>query len=345
MPARPDPSDVREFVVQKIEHHPRDLVTVVADHFGISRQAGLRHIRRLVDEGVLEQHGATRATQYRLATMWLVDVTLPVAGLQEDVPWRERVAPVLRDLPVNVLQICEHGFTEMLNNVIDHSGSEHVHIDVQSTAREVIITITDLGIGLFRGLCERFHFSTVEEAMLELVKGKLTSDPRRHTGEGIFFSSRIFDRFTITSGDSELRHTEPDDDWNEGDCGVHLDGTSVRMQIARDSPRQLRDVFRRFEDDDFRFSRTHVPVSLVRIGPENLVSRSQARRLLARFEQFDEVVLDFRGVEDIGQAFADEVFRVYQSEHPQLKLIPVNHNRFIAGMIRRVTERSHPTDI
>jgi hypothetical protein len=44
---------------------------------------------------------------------------------------------------------------------------------------------------------------------------------------------------------------------------------------------------------------------------ESLMSRSQARRLMNRFDRFSEVVLDFTGVNFIGQGFADEIFRVF----------------------------------
>ena len=37
-----------------------------------------------------------------------------------------------------------------------------------------------------------------------------------------------------------------------------------------------------------------------------LVARSQAKRLLERFDRFEEVVLDFDGVRQVGQGFADE---------------------------------------
>lgn len=36
-------------------------------------------------------------------------------------------------------------------------------------------------------------------AILELSKGKFTSDPARHSGEGIFFTSRMCDKFEILS--------------------------------------------------------------------------------------------------------------------------------------------------
>lgn len=67
------------------------------------------------------------------------------------------------------------------------------------------------------------------------------------------------------------------------------------------------------------------------------MSRSQARRLVARFERFRHVVLDFAGVEEIGQAFADEVFRVFAAGHPSVELRPINAAPAVMAMVRRVT--------
>jgi hypothetical protein len=98
------------------------------------------------------------------------------------------------------------------------------------------------------------------------------------------------------------------------------------------------DVFNRFSapEDNLAFSRTHVVVALARYGDENLVSRSQARGLLARFDRFKEVILDFRGIDSIGQAFADEIFRVFQNAYPHLRLVPLNTVPIVLKMIERV---------
>lgn len=87
--------------------------------------------------------------------------------------------------------------------------------------------------------------------------------------------------------------------------------------------------------EEFGFTKTHVPVELARYEGENLISRSQARRLLARFERFKEVFLDFKGVVSIGQAFADEIFRVYFFEHPEVKIVYAQANPDVDAMIRR----------
>ena len=68
---------------------------------------------------------------------------------------------------------------------------------------------------------------------------------------------------------------------------------------------------------------------------ENAVSRSQAKRLLAGFDRFAEVMLDFEGVTEIGQAFADEVFRVFTSQHPNIRLKWMRANVQVEKMIQR----------
>jgi len=107
-----------------------------------------------------------------------------------------------------------------------------------------------------------------------------------------------------------------------------------------DNKRKAQEVFDRYVDpevDDYAFSRTRVPLRLAQYGQDLLVSRSQARRIVARFERFKEVFLDFSAVESIGQAFADEIFRVYATRHPEMKLTAVNANEQVTRMIRRAS--------
>ena len=116
-----------------------------------------------------------------------------------------------------------------------------------------------------------------------------------------------------------------------------MNGTFVTMGIDVNSTQTQVEVFDRFSDkeEDYGFTRTHVPVALARHGTENLISRSQAKRLVARFDRFKDVLLDFATVPMIGQAFADEVFRVFQNAHPDIKLRWVNATVEVEQMIRR----------
>src|SRR5690606_33075114 len=94
--------------------------------------------------------------------------------------------------------------------------------------------------------------------------------------------------------------------------------------------------------NDYRFDKTVVPVKLLQYGDDHLVSRSQAKRLLQRFDRFRTVVLNFEGVESIGQAFADEVFRVFPSQHPEVEIIPVQANEQVMRMINRAVSGRDP---
>ena len=76
-----------------------------------------------------------------------------------------------------------------------------------------------------------------------------------------------------------------------------------------------------------------ITVSLA--GEDDLITRSQAKRLMQRAERFRTVMLDFAGVTSIGQAFADEVFRVFANAHPDVELVPMHATPAVQQMIRR----------
>jgi hypothetical protein len=171
---------------------------------------------------------------------------------------------------------------------------------------------------------------------LELAKGKFTSDPNNHTGEGIFFTSKIFNRFGILSQNLTFVGNQSHEILFQ-DVGDDIEGTTVIMMIKKQSDISISDVFNEYTDPDKDpgFHKTIVPVKLMQYEGESLISRSQAKRLIQRFDKFLEVVLDFEGVNIIGQAFADEVFRVFQNEHPNVHLTPVNTTTEIKNMIIR----------
>ena len=85
-------------------------------------------------------------------------------------------------------------------------------------------------------------------------------------------------------------------------------------------------------------SKTRTVVRLFAIGTE-FVSRSQAKRLVHGLDKFREVVLDFKGVDIVGQGFADEVFRVWARKHPKVKLVPTDMNDAVAFMVERAIRK------
>ena len=231
----------------------------------------------------------------------------------------------------------------MVNNVVDHSESDVLTLGVERDALRISIVVRDEGVGIFNKIQQAFGFDEPREAVIELSKGKFTTDQSRHSGEGIFFTSQAFDYFGILSGGLGYTRTNENNDWlielEEGQAarGKKAGGTTVLMRIRDDTGRTIREVFDRFSDPStFAFDRTHVPLTLARYEGDELVSRSQAKRILQRFDRFKEVMLDFKGVNVIGQAFADEIFRVFVRDHPDIAIVVVNSNREIDQMISRV---------
>ncbi|MBI5886334.1 MAG: DUF4325 domain-containing protein [Deltaproteobacteria bacterium] len=330
--------EIKRFIINNVEAHPADLTAITAKTFGISRQAVNRHLQGMLKEGALRAEGATRNRKYFLKPV--IEETFIISikpGLQEDKVWREMIEPLLKGVKENVLNICYYGFTEMLNNVFDHAEAKKAVIHFERYLNGIYIWVIDNGVGIFNKIAGKFHLDDQRHAILELSKGKLTTDPKQHTGQGIFFTSRAFDAFDILSGRLILA-TRQEKDWllEEPSDGTDIKGTEIVMKISTGSERTLKDVFDRFVDVDYGFTKTIVPVDLVRYGAETLVSRSQAKRLMARLELFKEALLDFEGVPSIGQAFTDEIFRVYQNAHPEIKIQYCNATEEVEKMIKMV---------
>jgi len=333
--------EIHQFILENVEDHPADITAFVSANSGISRQAVHRHIQKLVQDGLLISQGATRNRKYAVKPLVEFSITLPLTQLQEDKVWREYILSRLENLSENVLQICQYGFTEIVNNAIDHSDGTELTLYLKHTYKIIEIWVVDNGVGIFTKIQKELNLDDQLHAILELSKGKLTTDPKHHTGEGIFFTSRVFDDFSLMSGKLHFSHFEPDNDWLvENTKEIHK-GTAVVMKISTRSRRTTKQVFDLFTvEGDYGFSKTHVPVFLARYGNENLVSRSQAKRLLARFERFKEILLDFDNVDSIGQAFADEIFRVYASQHPNIHLYYIKANKQVESMIIRAKNLS-----
>jgi DNA-binding transcriptional ArsR family regulator len=332
--------DLRRFILDHIERHSSDVGRVAAQQFGITRQAVNRHLQRLIDEGALMSEGKTRSRVYRLAKLgeW-EQFYAREPSLAEDAVWRNDIATHLEALPDNVVTIWHYGFTEIFNNAIDHSNGTMISVSIAKTAIGTEMWVYDNGVGIFRKIQTALGLEDERHAVLELAKGKLTTDPAHHSGEGIFFSSRVFDEYLIGSGTVTFSHQHADDrDWIiERPPRPEGRGTIVRMYLRNDSTRTTKEVFDRFatSDQDLAFTKTVVPVRLAQYGNDQLVSRSQAKRLLARVDRFRTVMLDFEGVATIGQAFADETFRVFPGQHPNIQLYEINATPEVAAMIAR----------
>ena len=331
---------IRRYILRNVGANPRGISKLATAKFSVSRQAINTHLRRLVNEGALRQTGRTNNRAYALAPVAEWSRRYSVAKQPaEDLVWRNDVSEVLGPLPENVRDIWSYGFTEMFNNALDHADGETIYVAVTKTAVGTEMMVMDDGVGIFRKIQDELGLLDERHAIFELAKGKLTTDPRRHTGEGIFFASRMFDAFDILSGGVVFSHEiGKAEDWLT-ERPTPREGTAVFMKLDNHTSRTARKIFDKFTSGDVpAFNKTVVPVKLAQYGNDKLISRSQAKRVLARVELFSDVVLDFSGVPTIGQAFADEVFRVFRNGHPNVTVMPIRTN----AEVRRMIDRAMP---
>jgi anti-sigma regulatory factor (Ser/Thr protein kinase) len=339
--------DIRRYILENIEKYPKDISRRTAEKFGISRQAVNKHLQRLTEEKAITETGQTRSRSYQLSPLAESSTRYDLTpDLAEDVVWTKDIRPALDQLPDNVMELWHHGFTEMFNNAKEHSDGTLILVHVKKSAAKAEMWIIDNGVGIFRKIQAAMSLLDERHAVLELAKGKFTTDPSNHSGEGIFFSSRMFDYFAILSGGVSFSHQKgnPEDWIAERDGTAFPTGTSVYMELNNHTSRTTRKVFDEFtsDDEEYRFDKTVVPVRLAKYGDDNLISRSQAKRLLARVELFKIVLLDFNEVPAIGQAFADEIFRVFANRHPEIELVPVNASSAVRRMIERAKSGGPP---
>lgn len=331
---------IKWYMLEKIDRGQTDVAKRTAEAFGVSLNTTYRYLRDLEKDNVIKREGKTYELVESYDGVSLIRSKNEL--LEEDAIYVKFIEKHIEKYPDNIQKIWQYSFMEMMNNAIDHSEAEHVRISVFQSYMNTIILIRDDGIGIFRKIKEYYKYDTLDDAVNELFKGKLTTDSNNHSGEGIFFTSRVLDRFAAISDGkifthdkyyevlSDLEDSEALKEWKNNN------GTMIFMELSNFSKKKLSEVFDMFSDVDGGFTKTHIPIR--NIYETYPVSRSQAKRLSHRFEKFQEVELDFDGIEEIGQGFAHELFVVFQNNHKDVKLIPVNTSKNVEKMINHVKQ-------
>ncbi len=329
---------IRNFILEHVAKNPANIADITAQKFNIKRKTVVDYyLKKLVKNNQLEISGTKQNRQYFLKKI-LIEKSIELSitnGLEEDVVWRREFASLVSELPSNIVDIWHYGFTEILNNAIDHSGGKRVLITFKQTTDSTEISILDDGKGIFNKIKQEYNLEDETHAILELAKGKLTTDPENHAGEGIFFTSRMFDDFKVLSSGMFFSHNHHDEIVEDDKV---KNGTMVFMKLSNNTTKIVKEIFDQFasEAEDYKFTKTIIPVRLARYGNEQLVSRSQAKRLMLRVDCFKVVLLDFNEIDTIGQAFADEVFRVFVQHNDNVKVVHTNANKQVVQMIKHV---------
>ena len=315
--------------------------TDIANILGISKQAVNKHLKSLIESGIIRKTGSTRNAKYFISnghnkTPLKVKKLVKLDSTSEDKVFNEikLLLNIRKNLIRNVFEIFHYAFTEILNNAIEHSRSDKCSINVELNDYNVSFLIRDFGIGIFHSIASKFSLNDESESLIELSKGKRTTKREKHTGEGIFFTSKSCDIMKIRSHNLILifDNIKKDVFFSRK---RYLKGTEIYFSIKRFSNKKIEDFFSEFAPEKFnyKFERTKVHIELLQ---KEYISRSEAKRLIVGLEKFKEIIFDFKGVEIIGQGFADEIFRVFKAEHPDIDLQMINITPEIEKIIKHI---------
>lgn len=320
--------------------------------FSFSRQYLGRILKELIDSNQLIKVGSARSTFYALPEYIQKNKTIlstyysktfKNVGLEEHkiLGQIETALPLIQKLPDNIFSIFTYAFSEMLNNAIEHSQSKNIKIEAMFKGKTLAFEISDSGVGVFRNIQRKKKLKNELEAIQDLLKGKTTTMPKSHSGEGIFFTSKVGGIFSLDSFGYQLTINNNIPDIFVQQLKKQKRGTTVSFALSVNSKLHLSDVFQKYtnlgDKSDFGFDKTEIHVKLYTISGIH-ISRSQARRVLAGLEKFKVILFDFDKVPMVGQAFADEIFRVFHNKNPQIKLETANMNESAEFMVKRAQQ-------
>jgi len=319
------------YLLEKISQKAENISKHVAETFNVNQNTVHVYINELVENNIIKR---VKRGEYELVSATCTyHLKRSEGDLDSDTyAFNKYMKEHIKNLPENIKTIWEYTFSEMINNAIDHSEAENVTVSIVSNYFHTSVFIVDNGIGIFEKIKGYFNYETLDDAICELFKGKLTTDSKNHSGEGIFFSSRIMDDFMIVSSKKVFSHNKYDESIIADLLSSTLKGTGVYMSISNFSQKQAYQIFDVYASVDGGFTKTVIP--LKNIFDSSPVSRSQARRICNRLDKFEEVILDFDGMEWMGQGFAHQIFVVFQNEHPDIKIKPINMNENVTKMYK-----------
>lgn len=339
----------KDKILELINRQGKATSREIIESIGVSRQYVNLVISELVAEGKVFKIGGTRGAFY-VSKDYLDEhpESVPMIfrkryvnqSLEEHKVFLEieDKLPRLKELPENIRSIFTFAFSEMFNNAIEHSNSKIIALEVVLRDKLLSFAVNDAGVGVFRNIMRKRKLKSEIEAIQDLLKGKTTTMPRTHSGEGIFFTSKVGDVFILDSFGQMLIIDNTIHDVSARVTPAIKRGTRVIFKINADSERHLNDVFKKYtnidNDSDYGFDKTEIRVKLFTSGGVH-ISRSQARRILEGLEKFKVILLDYENVPLVGQAFTDEIYRVFQNKHPDIVIQEENMSEGVKFMVER----------
>ena len=205
-------SNIAGIISSELKKYGRITSDRISSLAGISRQAAHKRLSLMVARKELVRIGSTRGAYYEKYSQkkenWAqraanaISLRLKNSKLEEHLVLErlEKDYPRLQSLTESARHIFNYAFTEMLNNAIEHSRSKWINVKVYIERPMICFEVIDQGIGVYNNLMKKYKARTELEAIQELLKGKRTTAPKKHSGEGIFLRKRYRTCSSSTAG-------------------------------------------------------------------------------------------------------------------------------------------------
>lgn len=201
--------DVLKIIIGVLKKKKKVTASEIVKKTGFSRTYVNKFFQDLRDKGKIVLIGKANRAHYIIAEENIVRAskrnTLSVTKIFQNKNISEDIilarikqdSGIFENISCNVSEIVGYAFSEMLNNAIEHSRSILIRIDMKKDAGHIIFSVADKGMGIFNNIRKKKNLASNMEAIQNLLKGKETTAPKAHSGEGIFFTSKAADILTI----------------------------------------------------------------------------------------------------------------------------------------------------
>jgi hypothetical protein len=224
---------IHEFILDRVAIEPRSIARQVAQAYGISRQAANRHLDAMVESGLLEQAGQTRAREYHLRRTSSLSRELRVTPvLNPDRVWDDHVAPILTGDRPGVRDLCRGAFGELVRNAAAHARASWITFTFMATARHIDLAVSDDGRGIFAVLAQRTGAATARDAAEEVARGARARSSDA-PASSLVLLARNFEHFTIASSGVVIEFNAENNRWQVHEDGEARAGTAVNLRARR----------------------------------------------------------------------------------------------------------------
>ena len=331
-------NQIKKFILDNLSRHRRDIIYAAIQRFGVSRQAVLKHMHTLINDKKVVAHGKTRDRFYELRPQVNYNITIPINNkFSTQLVLSKNILPHIASLPKNLVEIIQFSITALLNNISDHSKATKLYLKLYLTYDDFHMVINDNGKGIFGHISSILNLDSIQCAVLELAKGRVTTDEENHSGDELNTVIHLFDEAVIESNGIFLKYINKTSSFSSG-SSLQQKGTRIHLKINPDSKRTCGKTFKKLFDIEHRY--TSIPVSILRRNKnEQINSRNQAKTILSNINNIRKIKFDFNNVDLIGPAFADELIRGLNKKEKAIEVQWINSNEMIDIMMSHAVER------